>query len=434
MFIGTVPAQARGAIYELMKGSERSEPVSVCCSGNFTIDKICDQMGFKVQSNDVSLYSRTIADIISDRVPDMKCVNPIYQEVFSKWEQHRFKPLVEIMFVMKIAGFEKQKNDFQKTSFENYIHLADLFYRNTLDKLERNKSLEFKIDSFFYGDFRDHFKSATGTSLIFAPTYKGGYEKIFKAVDDAFEYEHASYQIFDSAKAGDIYKEMLETKKSIIYSDRVFEEIVPFMAGIIKTNEKHDIYLYTNGENLQKKFYYSKSYKLKKPKIKTLDREYILRETDKIEIKACDVKTVNYYKDLFMGEKVGHSGYGRGNFGFVFLCNGRAFGFASFTKFLGTRGKDIIFCQSDFVIKSATKRISKLLIMLLLSQETKRLLMRQHNYAYSGIQTAVYTDNPVSMKYRGVYDLVERKKGKLTYVGTIKNEPAQAIFEKWMKR
>ena len=50
------------------------------------------------------------------------------------------------------------------------------------------------------------------------------------------------------------------------------------------------------------------------------------------------------------------------------------------------------------------------------------------------ITTSVFTDKPVSMKYRGAFKLHARKNGFLQYVSEVRNETPQEIFIAWWNK
>lgn len=116
----------------------------------------------------------------------------------------------------------------------------------------------------------------------------------------------------------------------------------------------------------------------------------------------------------------------------IFFANGKAFGFASFSKRLSN--EDYLFVQSDFVVNSHTPKLSKLLIMLSKSREVRRHIARLTKHYYQGLRTTVYTDKPVSMKYRGVYELERRDKGKIMYKADFVDETLNEIYKLWIKK
>nr|WP_232371795.1 hypothetical protein [Leptospira ainazelensis] len=265
-------------------------------------------------------------------------------------------------------------------------------------------------------------------SFLFAPTYKGGYEKMYKTVEEVFEYQKATYNLFDSKNAEKTYLNLLETGESVIYSDIDFPELAPFKKGIVKYSNKKDVALYTSVK-AHKTYFFSPAQSNENPTLKIIPSDFQFTENSKIEIAKVTSDLIFHYKHIFMSSRVNYSD--KEDFGIAFLVDGKVFGFAGFKKFMSNM--DSMFVSSDFVVKSGERRLSKLLIMLLLSKEVKKLLRSHYLHAYRGVKTSVYTEHPVSMKYRGVYELTERKKGKLVYSQEFSNASMVEIFKTWFQ-
>lgn len=430
MFIGSVPQEARYIINDIMKTIPLNRDIFVCCSGNFTIDKLFAAKGYNVYSNDVSLYSKAIADIVQGRRTEMVCRDAVYDDIFMHWEDHKWKDLIMIMFVMATEPFSAQKNDYQKMMWANLMDKNQEFYARTIAKLERNQSLDFKIKGFHFGDFRQH-TTGDGVSFIFAPTYKGGYERIYKRVDEVFSYEHAQYELFDSKHADLVYNQMLEKGECVIYTDQRFASMEYYLHSIIQMKGgKHDIFIYSN---VQADPHFIANQKPRRPKVVyNLLSQAKLTGKETVQAVLVDTNTVNWYKHMFMSDRVNYSE--GGDFGYLFGLNGKVFGFASFSKFLGTVNKEHIFLQSDFVINSEIPRLSKLVLELLKSKEVQHGISGKFLYEYTGMQTAVYTEKPVSSKYRGSFDLLRRDKQKLVYVGSFNNKTLQQNYQEWLRK
>lgn len=311
-------------------------------------------------------------------------------------------------------------------------HQADVFYKTTTEKLASKGVLDFKIEDFYYGDFVEFLKAkkGKGIGIAFPPTYKGGYEKMFKAVEDIFEYQHANYNVFDPDTAGVLYKGLLNDDKNIIFTDREYIECEKFRTAEIKLGpNKHPLYLYSSVDDDIKSYYIEREQKGNKSKYTTCPIDYEFTENTKITVKMVPKEDVNYFKGFYMSNKVNYTD--GGDMAFIFFADGLAFGFTCFSHYSSTL--DTAFGIADFVVNSHTKKLSKLLIMLELSHEVRMLLARNVGDYYDYIKTPVYTDNPVSMKYRGVFKLIKREKGKLTYLGEFKNESIIEIYKKWLK-
>jgi len=53
---------------------------------------------------------------------------------------------------------------------------------------------------------------------------------------------------------------------------------------------------------------------------------------------------------------------------------------------------------------------------------------------FKGVFTTAFTDAPVSMKYRGIYELRGRKEGHLQYYSAIRQQTPREIYTEWFKK
>lgn len=431
MFVGTTPPEVRLLLQELLK-NEKAE-IFVGCSGNFSSDKILSGMGLKVHSNDVCLYSKLISDILLHRDTDLKITNEELAGVFSGWEDSTYKKLIQVMFAIKVSQFHSRKNDYQRMMFASYVDQAKEYYTRTIEKFERSNSFEFQIQDFYYGDFVEHLRTAGEQGAIgvaFPPTYKGGYEKIFSFVESSFEYERAKYNIFDPKEGIVLFKDLLDNGRHIIYSDKDYPELEKYKSAKVVLGSSHNtVYVYSS-VNISHNYYFERSKNQKPANVDVVSPDFEFLDNSIISVKVCPVSDINYFKAFYMANKVNYTT--GGDFGLIFFVDGKAFGFTSFSKRLS--GKDHLFMQSDFVVNSHTSKLSKLLIMLSKSREVRRQITRLLKHYYRGLRTTVYTDKPVSMKYRGVYELERRDKGKLMYKADFIDVTLNEIYKSWVKK
>lgn len=253
---------------------------------------------------------------------------------------------------------------------------------------------------------------------------------MFSYVEESFNYMRATYNVFDPKEGGNIFKNLLENDENIIYSDRYFKEIDNFLVGKINLGPgKNPIYTYSS-VNQNKHYYIERDKNVKSSYTHILPIDYEFTDNTVISAKLCPVSDVNYYKAFYMANKVNYTT--GGDLGMVFMADGKAFGFTSFSKQLSTLEK--IFMQSDFVVNSNTQRLSKLLIMLTKSHDVRMLIARKMGHYYEGIKTTVYTSSPVSMKYRSVFNLDRRDEGKLMYSASFLDDSLKDLYRLWLKK
>lgn len=431
MFTGTLPEEVKRVLYNLLLN--KKQDVFVGCSDNFTADKLLSTMGLKVHSNDVSLYSKLISDILLNTRTEVSVKNEELKDIFSQWGESKYKDLIQVMFSLRLSKFADRKNDFKAQMYDSYMMCANDYFTRSVEKMERNEQFNFCVESFFYGDFVSHLNmNEDGIGICFPPTYKGGYEKMFKFIDDSFEYIHAEYNIFDPVGAVIVFKDLLDSGENIICNDVDIVELERYkIAKCSLSYNKKNLYLYSSVERSSKKYFIERNSSTLKSGYSVIDIDYKFSDSSNIKIEVCKAADVNYFKMFYMSNVVNYTN--GGDFGIAFIADGRAFGFASFSKRLSN--DEYLFIQSDFVVNSHIKRLSKLLIMMLKSNEVRMACNIALSHYYKGLKTSVYTSRPVSMKYRGVFNLEKREDGKkLMYSSEFSGENIKYIFEKWKKR
>lgn len=436
MFQGTTPPEVKIVIQDIMdRQKDKCQDVYCACSGNYTTDKMLSAMGFTVHSNDVSLYSKLIADYVlgKDETP-MKVKDEKFAKVFAKWEETPLKKLSMVMYMMHIANFLPQKYEYQIEILDTFMReeQAETFYRSTMEKLNKG-GLDFKIKDFYYGDFADFLKSkkGAGIGIAFPPTHKGGYEKMFKAVEDTFEWEHANYNIFDPKQADELFLSFLKDDQNLIYTDREFDLLADYeVARIVLGPGKKPVYLYSSIEEKSKGYYIERPQKSIRSKYSVIPMDFEFTENTRIDVKVVPKDDVNYFKAFYMSSRVNYTD--GGDLALMFFADGLAFGFASFSNYTSRKIGELL-GLSDFVVNSDTKRLSKLLIMLELTHDVRMMNARSTQEYYDVIYTPVYTQKPVSMKYRGVFKLEKREPGKLLYLGTFNDSTIKETYKKWLK-
>lgn len=444
-FVGSLPHEARAVIADALKPyrdlPEGERPhIYVGCSGNYAIDKICAQRGFRVHSNDVSLYSSLVGFIATGR----ELWKPVLRDgplngVLARYGDSPKESLAKVMFAMACGDYAEQGNDYERMMFERYLQKAVDFMDATLEKFEKTDMFAFRAEDYFYGDFRDSVERASERDLViaFPPTYRGGYEKMYRFVDAVFDYPPPEYRVFDPNRAAECFADVLSRKQAMICADQRHGALEGWLQGAIELGGgKREVYVYSSFARRGRSgvFIGDLGGDVEPPRTALLPFAYAPKADGHPSIRIVPSNDVLHYKRLFMSARVDYS---KGeDLCLEFGLDGKAFGWASFSTMLGTRQPGTIFEVSDFVMNSGVRHLSKLLVKLLLSREARTAITRRFFTAYAGIQTSVYTPKPVSMKYRGVFQLLERneKAQKLTYVGYFGDRGIEEIYREWWKK
>ena len=145
--------------------------------------------------------------------------------------------------------------------------------------------------------------------------------------------------------------------------------------------------------------------------IKIPSNDYIVTSDTKLVIKETTQKFFSYMQGRFI-KKVQKTT--PPNIGYV-LCDQDdvilgAFGF-NYTK----DSDYSLWLLSDFCTNNDVPKLSKLILYVIRSKEVKRALERKLNNRIVNCYTKVYTNMPVSMKYRGAFQKVGRQDKCLVY-------------------
>jgi hypothetical protein len=118
---------------------------------------------------------------------------------------------------------------------------------------------------------------------------------------------------------------------------------------------------------------------------------------------------------------------------FGLLVGGRLAGAFAFGAPTGHGTFGDVYLMSDFAVQSSVPRLSKLVLACILSTEVRDILEQKLAQKVRSIGTTAFTDKPVSMKYRGVFDLHSRKEGRLNYLGEAGKWTLEQALTWWQK-
>lgn len=168
-------------------------------------------------------------------------------------------------------------------------------------------------------------------------------------------------------------------------------------------------------------------------KYRRLPDDYQFSDKSRIRFMRASMSEIDYLRMIYLKKDII---LGSAPFCYLWFIDDYVFG-ASMFDFMKVDkyGTDAVSMKSDFVIDHPLQKLSKLLIMGVLSTEYRDELCIRFKTEVGRICTSVFTDKPVSMKYRGVFDLDERGIGKLYYnqvagkLGTL-----DSIMKEFLKR
>lgn len=321
----------------------------------------------------------------------------------------------------------KSDNSYCNSRREFLQREIDSFIQSNKERAK--KYLEsIQIDGFYMGDFLKHIEQAKEAGrgvMVFAPTYKGGYERIYKIINENVDWsDEPEYEIYDPKRTHELIGRLKDEKINFaFFSDQLYEDVKPTM---MYEGSNKPIYVYSSGQQTSLR---RDSSKFRPFKYKVVEPELIGEQT-KITAAIATSEAMNFLKDIYLAKGISHK---NGMFNVLFYADDMLIGGAIYA--LPQYGDKIhgIYLLSDFSV-SREARLSKLVAMLATSEAVILTLNRKYFIQIERIFTTAFTKKPVSMKYRGIFRLDARKDGFLNYSSHVRTGTLGDIFLEWFKK
>jgi hypothetical protein len=423
MFVGAVPKEVIQQVLATVPFDEWGD-VYVGCSGSFRFDRAVKMRhpSCRVYSNDVSLLTCSIGALAMRREFEIRFKGQLefVEEAIAGLD---FRGRVAAVMVTCAMGGYTGKNEYAAAHFRHYRDHFRAFVDEALPKLDALVA-EIKIEDYYAGDFleqADRAERAGGGVACFAPTYKGGYERIYKLVNENTTWPSPTYGVWNPDSLPALVVSLEERKiPYCVISDQLLDDRKPTTEW--KGSNK-PVYTYSSNQAAS----------LRRRPTKELQFKYTAVDpaaiTDASTVSVClvDNKRMTYLKNVYLSKGIDHT---TGHINHLVLIDGALAGaFAYAQSRFGDKTREL-YLLCDFAI-SRERRLSKLIAMLSTSLEVIEPINRSLLVRIERILTTAFTTKPVSMKYRGVFELKAREADHLQYVSAVRNQSIQDIFNEW---
>lgn len=438
MFTGAVQQFTRSRIWELSRNWQ-GRKVYVACSGNFTVERILAQregIG-EFHSNDVSIYSCALGSYLSGQHTfEISLRSEAPELAFLR--DYLGDPLSILATLMLCTDWFK----FYGKPGVFYSRINQTFRRNwqtrhcaTFERIK--KATEgVRLDSFFAGDCVDFLSKADkdGVVISFPPTYKGGYERLYQRFEEVFDWNRPSYQIFTQERFDTFERELFSFRTWMTLTDYDRESLREYCVGVNQSSlHSKPVYTYCNEGRGKIAFPHQRMGRLPRPVCEgeiTGDRA--------LTIRATTGEVMNTLRSLYLNPGISPAAP---RYNFLILWDEMIVGAVGVSEASFSGGFCDVYIMSDFAVRpSVHKRLAKLVLAVLLSVEFREWLEQLFGRRLEKIGTTAFTDKPVSMKYRELFELHSRKpggkgeKGKLNYTAALGRWTLQEGFAWWLKK
>lgn len=423
----------------MLQEQTRSWPVRdiyVGCSGNFTIERTLDGHGFTLHGNDVSIYTCCLGWFLAGQAVPLTLKDESREHL--DWlEPYLADPAdaVASMFLATrfFASVGKTDHVYHRRVVEGTRRQWPRLHAETVAKL---RALTLRLGSYSAMDVREYLHDVVPPDAgvaSFPPFFAGGYEVMWKPLEDHFDWPAPTYPVLDDSAIADVLHQITNRAHWFFGSNHRHEDLEDRLCGMVHTGERRvPMYVYASGGSTRVVVPQQKLRPVTNPRLgpgdtigerlalaplkpehfRTLRSQYLNKQ-----IKPAD--PMWSYGVMVDGVLVGAFGYNRDKFG-------------------GTA----VYLMSDFAVApSDYPRLSKLVVLAATSREAQLLLQSAQSKRITAVTTTAFAQKPVSMKYRGLLTQTKREKSKdpayawqLQYEGAMGQHTLAEAMATWRAR
>lgn len=412
MFQGTIPSNVQMMLGEIV-GSWNASDIYVGCSGNFTVERVLhNHAKARLHGNDVTAYSCLIGDYLAGNELGAR-FNPKYDGPMSFVEKYitdDASVIAVTLILSKLADAlkSKKRNAYYERLIQAYKDQWETIFASQYNLV---LALPKMLTSFCRGDVCEWVKGLDKSQgfICHLPFYKGGYEKMFAAIEDVIAWAPPEYEMIDQEKIHALFEEAMGFRHFLFVINKEMPELKKNLIGLAQTtNRGTPLYVYANHDRSR---IVMPSQKATTPAIARLGQNDDVGETISLvklqsaEFQGLRSQYLNPHikpasESLALGVVVDKKLVGA-------FAVSVAPTMGNFDKHVST---PTVYLLSDFpVAPSKYKRLAKLVLYAALSKESKLIMEMLSNRRARTLITTAFSKKPVSMKYRGLFDLVSKK-------------------------
>ncbi len=411
MFHGSLPDSVQRIMGDCVRDWKCTD-IYVGCSGNFTIERMLKGVAdARLHGNDVTIYSCLLGNYFAG-VPLEAKFNENYEGPMTFVRDYMKTDLdivTVVLLLSKMAVYLGSKPN------PHYLRMIDAYKAQWAELFERTRTKIEKagqfLSTFYPGDvigWVDEVPREQGF-ICYPPFYSGDYEKMFKVIEEIIAWTPPSYEMIDKDKIFGMFRKLTEREYFMFGTNDELSEFSDYLIGVSQTtNRGVPLYIYSKAPKSR--------IVMPSQQVSSLFVERLGRDEDVgSDIKIIELKSENFralrsqYMNPYIKPGSETSSYG-------VLVDNKLIGVYAFSASptLSNWDKHIetptMYLLSDFPIAPTKyKRLAKLVLYAALSRESKMLAERITNHRIRSLVTTAFSKNPVSMKYRGLFRLLNKK-------------------------
>lgn len=431
MFQGTINTETRAVLREIVLGWGRI-PVGVGCSGAFTVERTLYDSVLDLHSCDVSLFSYALGQLFSGGTPSVR-LSERGREVVPFLEDGLGTALDVAATILILSDypyvFAKLERPYAVSLLSEIRRQWPRLLARTRERLSQNP---LRVSQYYNGDVLE-FEAALDADYAFVsypPFYSGGYERLFKALDELFDWPRPEYKVLDDH---DVHEFALRvaagrSKWCIVLKDPL-RELEPYLRGVVQHRGQVPCYVFAS-DGPRRFIGYSSPPARPVGMPRLMDLSQLTPDT-RLELRRLTADQFEFLRAEYLGKAVTRTG--TPTLALAVVADGYLCG--AFAVRDGQGKGPVAYMLTDFSVLPRS-RLSKLVLHAAMSREARVLIQTALNRRVTHLLTTAFTDRPVSMKYRGLFRLTKRMTAEdggyaLNYEAPIGHWTLQEGYAKW---
>lgn len=447
LFVGAIPREVVTQAFACVDMTSVKHAY-VCCSGSYRYEQAISKTfpDIQIHSNDVSLLSTAIGRLAAKDPVDFHFAREL--EFLEQALGNGPTPLdrvAALAVAVRMCHF-RGHNAHVQAHRDHYVANAKAYIEKARAKVADYVNA-LRVVDFYSGDFRDHAERARetgGTVFAWPPLFRGDYERFYRLIHNNVDWKQPEYRVFNPKELPDWLTHLRDTSVPYcVCSDKDLSAQGHKPVALFAAGRSKRIYLYSNiakASSLIRRTSDAEPFRYS-----PLD-PWKMTATSKVVIREAPHQAMNYIKDKYQAAGLVHTD---GDMRcLVFVDDMLAGGFVYARMNAKSHFSDprighlrSIYLLSDFST-TRERKVSKLIAMLASGQETARVFDRRKIQRTESIVTTAFSERPVSMKYRGIYELHSRKDAKtgshasfqLNYITPVRRMNNDEIYADWWRR
>lgn len=431
MFYGSIPADVQSMISEIVKSWDCND-IYVGCSGNFTIERCLNgKTKAALHSNDVTVYSCLIGRYLAGKDLNVR-LKPDYDgrmKFVEKYMDGGAGTIAVVLLLSRMATYiGSAPNPYYEKIINAYVDQFDELWEKTRKTVEKCEPF---LASLYEGDVCEWIDELPRDSgfICYPPFFAGDYEKMFRVMDEMFDWAPPTFEPINKDRITVLFRKMCEFKYFIFGTNDLLDEFKEYLVGHAQTtNRGVPLYVYSN---VGKTRYVGPRQKTEPLYIKRLGKGEEVGNN--IELKILSNTAFQTLRSEYMNVNIkpGQATLAIGVFVDDKLIGVYAFSssptLANWSTHIDT---PTMYLLSDFPVEPVDyDRLAKLVLYAALSKESKMIAERITKKRVKALVTTAFSKNPSSMKYRGLFHVLNRKETDPAKAEAMKDaDPSSAYY------